>query len=310
MPTVPATAPGSALRAVRAALRLLRVAAMVVLGWLVVTLLFPACTAATRQRLIGRWARGVLSALGIRTVCTGRMRAGPRLIVANHISWLDILAIHAHDPAARFVAMAELQHWRCVRRLVGSAGTLYLQRRRLRDLRRAVQAAAQALREGDTVAVFPEGVVSDGQCLLPFHGNFLQAAIDAGVPVQAVALRYVEREAGGPADRCAPARASPAVLFTGDITLAQSLWRLAFAEGLELRMHVLPVRPGPHEETRRVIARQLQHQVEAALAGEQVAGASAPRAVRGTPPQDVDSGRLGSSSIQGAEWPALRGSQR
>lgn len=255
---------------------------MVVLGWLVVSLLFPACTQATRQRLIGRWARGVLSALGIRRVCTGRMQAGPRLIVANHVSWLDILAIHAHDPAARFVAMAELQHWRCVRRLVGGAGTIYLQRRRLRDLRRAVQAAVHALREGDTVAVFPEGVVSDGHRLLPFHGNFLQAAIDAGVPVQAVALRYVERGAGDTADPCAPTPTSPAVLFTGDITLAQSLWRLAFAEGLELRMHVLPVRPAPHAEPRRVIARQLQHQVEAALAGERPMGVaqsmSSPRA--------------------------------
>ncbi|MBL8362549.1 MAG: 1-acyl-sn-glycerol-3-phosphate acyltransferase [Rubrivivax sp.] len=274
MATVRATAAGSARRGLHAAVRLLRVAAVVVLGWLAVTLLFPACTVATRQRLIGLWARGVLSSLGIRAVCTGRMRAGPRLIVANHVSWLDILAIHAHDPAARFVAMAELQHWRCVRRLVGSAGTIYLQRRRPRDLRRAVQAAAQALREGDAVAVFPEGVVSDGQCLLPFHGNFLQAAIDAGAPVQAVALRYVELGASDPADPCAPAPTSPAVLFTGDITLAQSLWRLAFAEGLELRMHVLPVRPGPHEETRRVIARQLQHQVEAALARERPMGAA------------------------------------
>lgn len=249
----------------RAVARLVRVATMVALGWLVVTLAFPWCAVTTRRRLIGRWARGVFQALGIRTVCTGTFLEGPLLIVANHVSWLDILAVHARRPQTRFVAMAELQQWFGVRRLVDSAGTIYLQRRRLRDLRRAVQDATHALREGDTVAVFPEGVVSDGHGLLRFHGNFLQAAIDAGVPVQAVALRYVERRDAGAEDRPQQAPASGAVLFTGEITLAHSLWRLACAEGLELRMQVLPAQPAPHRHPRRAMAAQLQQQLGASL---------------------------------------------
>lgn len=261
------------LTTLRAAWRLVRVAVHMALGTLVVWAAFPRCAAPTRQRLIRRWARGVFAALGIAVVREGRFAAGPTLIVANHVSWLDIMAIHAACPEARFVAMAEVQQWRGVRRLVQGAGTLYLQRRRLRDLRRAVQEAAQALRAGDTVAVFPEGVVSDGQALLRFHGNFLQSAIDAGVPVQAVALRYADGPRW-PAAACGlPAPASAAPLFTGDITLAQSLWRLARADGLVLRMSVLPALGAPHAERRRPMAARLQGAVAAALGGRGLAPA-------------------------------------
>lgn len=269
--TSSAAAPGSAWRPVRAAARLLRVAALVVLGRLSVSLLFPWCAVTTRHRWISRWARGVLSALGIRSVCSGTLQAGPLLIVANHVSWLDILALHACRPDARFVAMAELQRWHGVRRLVDSAGTIYLQRRRLRDLRRAVQDVSQALRSGGTVAVFPEGRVSDGRRLLPFHGNFLQAAIDAEVTVQAVALRYVESAEAERAKSSFAGEASPAALFTGDITLLQSLWRLARAGGLEIRMHALPAQGTPHLHSRRAMALQLEQQVRASLVAEGMA---------------------------------------
>lgn len=264
--------------------RLARAAAHIAWGLAVVRFVFPHLDTSAREAAIGRWARGVFGALGITVQRLGDFApraCGARMIVANHVSWLDIMAIHAVCPQARFVAMAEVQQWRGVRRLVEGAGTLYLERRRLRDLRRAVQEVRERLAAGDTVAVFPEGVVSDGHAVARFHGNFLQAAIDAAVPVQAVALRYVQaldgprREpltgggAGGHgwASRSA-ARVSEAPLFTGEITLAQSLWRLAHAESLVLEMQVLPAVPAsqpPQAGSRKALAARLQRAVEAAL---------------------------------------------
>ena len=111
---------------------------------------------------------------------------------------------------------------------------------------------AEALEAGDTVAVFPEGTTSDGTTLLPFHANLLQAAIATQTPVQPVALRY--------ADRDHPVSAAAA--YVGDTTLLASVWRVACANGLEVRVAVLPARG-----TRHMDRRALAHLVRADIAG-------------------------------------------
>jgi 1-acyl-sn-glycerol-3-phosphate acyltransferase len=266
------------LAALRAAWRLARAVAHAAWGLAVVSLVFPWLDRRSREAAIGRWARGMFCALGIGVEQFGRPAGGAKLIVANHVSWLDIMAVHASCPEARFVAMAEVRRWPLVPRLVQSAGTIYLERRRLRDLLRVVREVTAALRAGDTVAMFPEGVVGDGNQLLRFHGNLLQAAIDAQVPVQAVALRYFDEDRGaeGRGEPALPSRAaavarrsSAAVLFTGEITLGQSLWSLARAEGLRLQLHLLPAR-APRGEHRRTLAASLRGEVAAALNSAQV----------------------------------------
>lgn len=242
-------------RRLRATWRLARALAHALHGLLLVRIAFPWLTRPARERCIGHWSRRMFDALGMQVEQQGALHESAPLIVANHVSWLDIMALHATCPQARFVAMAELRQWGSVARLVDGARTIYLQRRRLRDLHRVVHEAAAALRDGDCVAVFPEGVVSEGHGLLPFHGNLLQSAIDAGVAVQAVALRYAD----------AAHAVSDAVRFTGGITLAQSLWRIACAEGLVLQVCVLPPRPTAGAR-RRELAAQLRADVGMALA--------------------------------------------
>jgi 1-acyl-sn-glycerol-3-phosphate acyltransferase len=267
----------------RAAWRLVRALVHAASGLAVVTLVFPWLGRRAREAAIGRWARGMFAALGIGIEQRGGFGAGAKLVVANHVSWLDVMAVHASCPEARFVAMAEVLRWPGVPRLVRSAGTLFLERRRLRDLLRVVHDVTAALRAGDTVAVFPEGVVSDGEQLLEFHGNLLQSAIDAAVPLQAVALRYLD------AHGRAAQSASRATLFTGDITLGQSLWRLACAEDLRLHVRVLPQR-APRGEHRRVLAAQLGSEIAAALgcvapAPIQAPAGPAPRTALGSAPR-------------------------
>jgi 1-acyl-sn-glycerol-3-phosphate acyltransferase len=249
----PASVALAALRA-RALWRLARTLLLVVCGILAARLAFPWLAPALQHRLIGHWSRQVLRALGVRVEQHGGPHDEACLLVANHVSWLDIMALHATCAQARFVAMAELQQWPGVAGLVDAAGTIYLQRERKRDLLRVVREATAALRAGGHVAVFPEGVVSDGRGLPRFHANLLQAAIDAGVPVQPVALRYAD--VAGPV--------SDAVRFTGAITLGQSLWRIAHAEGLVLHVRMLPARSSVGEK-RRALAARLHADVAAAL---------------------------------------------
>ncbi|MBX3634399.1 MAG: 1-acyl-sn-glycerol-3-phosphate acyltransferase [Rubrivivax sp.] len=242
------------MRRLRAAWRLARAVLHGVHGLLIVLLLFPALDQAGRERRIAWWSAKMFRMLGMRLQVQGRFRPGAKLIVANHVSWLDIMAVHAVCPEARFVSKAEVRHWPLVARLVDAARTLYLERGRARDALRVVHQMAEALQQGDSVAVFPEGTVGDGHALLPFHANLLQAAISTQTPVQPVALRYAD----------AAHAVSPAVLFTGEITLKQSLWWLACGEGLVVQVQVLDALGSRHAD-RRALAAHVQALVAAAL---------------------------------------------
>ena len=168
----------------RACWRLLRVLLHGLHGLLLVLWVFPWLQPARRQPRIAWWSAKLLRVLGMELRVQGRFSPGALLVVANHISWLDIMAVHAVCPQARFVSKADVQRWPVVNRLVSAAGTLYIERDKRRDALRVVHQMAEALQRGDTVAVFPEGTTGDGQGLLPFHANLLQAAIAVGAPLQ------------------------------------------------------------------------------------------------------------------------------
>jgi 1-acyl-sn-glycerol-3-phosphate acyltransferase len=192
--------------------------------------------------------------MGIELQAQGQFKPGAKLLVANHVSWLDIMAIHSICPEARFVSKADVQAWPLIGRLVAAGGTLYIQREKPRDAMRVVHQMADALKAGETVAVFPEGTTADGHTLLPFHANLLQAAIATQAPVQPVAVRY--------ADRTHPI--SPAAEFLGETTLAQSMWRLLCAQDLKVRLQVLLPQGTAHAD-RRALALHLRELLAAAL---------------------------------------------
>lgn len=251
----------------RALWRLMRALAHGVHGLWIVWVRFPSLDPRAREDHIRGWARRMFGKLGMTLDIQGSFRPGAKLVVANHVSWLDVMAVHAACPEARFVSKAEVRHWPLVARLVDAARTLYLERERTRDALRVVHHMAEALRAGDTVAVFPEGTVNDGHALLPFHANLLQAAIATAAPVQPVALRYAD----------AHASVSRAVLFTGAITLGQSLWWLACGDGVRVQVQVLPALDSAHAD-RRALAERLRAQIAAALQDATAApGAEPPR---------------------------------
>lgn len=238
----------------RAVWRLLRSVLHGLHGVLVVLLRFPSLDAAGRRARIRWWSAKMLRVLGLTLQVEGTFKPGAKLIVANHVSWLDILAVHAVCPEARFVSKADVQRWPLVGRLVASADTLYIERERKRDALRVVHQIAEALQRGDTVAAFPEGTTGDGETLLPFHANLLQAAIAHATPVQPVALRYSD----------ATHAVSRAAQWLGDTTLAGSLWKLARADRLVVRVRVLPPEGTAHAD-RRALAEHLRTLIAGAL---------------------------------------------
>lgn len=199
-----------------AAWRLVRAFAHILAGWWTIRVLFARLGDQQRQAHVQVWARKMLGILGIELKVHGQPPAqGPVLLVANHLSWLDILVMHAARHC-RFVAKADVKHWPLIGTLATGAGTLYIERDKRRDAMRVVHHMAQALRQGDIVAVFPEGTTGDGQCLLPFHSNLIQAAISAEAQVQPVALRFLDKKTR---------EDSRGPLFVGADTLLGSLWR-------------------------------------------------------------------------------------
>ncbi|MEP7282534.1 MAG: lysophospholipid acyltransferase family protein [Rubrivivax sp.] len=240
----------------RAGVRVVATVVHALHGLAIVLWAFPRLDTAGRQQRIGWWAGTLLHKLGLEHEVRGQLHGGAVLIAANHLSWIDVLAIHAVCPRARFVAKAEVRRWPLINRLVASAGTLYLEREKPRDAVRVVHGVAAALQAGDTVAVFPEGTTGDGCQLLPFHANLLQAAIASATPVQPVALRYTDAR---------HATVSPSILWLGDTTLIQSLWQIARADRLRVELQVLPALAGA-DAGRRALAQRLRDRIGAALA--------------------------------------------
>jgi 1-acyl-sn-glycerol-3-phosphate acyltransferase len=242
------------MRGVVGAWRLLRVLLHGVHGLAIVLLRFPSCDAAARHARIQWWSAKLLRVMGLSLHAQGRPKAGAKLVVANHVSWLDIAALHAVIPEAHFVSKADVRHWPLVGRLVAGAGTLFIEREKKRDALRVVHQMAEALTAGDTVAVFPEGTTGDGRTLLPFHANLLQAAIATGTPVQPAVLRFFD----------AHQAVSPVAEFLGDTTLARSLWRFLRAEGVGVEVRLLPAQATAHAD-RRALAEQLRATIAAEL---------------------------------------------
>jgi 1-acyl-sn-glycerol-3-phosphate acyltransferase len=246
----------SLLRGPLALWRLARLALHVLYGMGLMALRFPMLDAAGRHGCIARWSAGVLRAVGAELRVSGVPRPGASLLVANHVSWLDIAALHAAVPQARFVAKADLLHWPLLGWFIQGAGTLFIERERKRDALRVVHAMAQALAAGETVAVFPEGTTGAGPELLAFHANLLQAAIATATPIQPAVLRFAD----------ARHRFSPAVAYVGDTTLLQSLWRVAGAQGLVVHVELLLARSSAHAD-RRALAAALHEAMAERLAG-------------------------------------------
>lgn len=207
----------------RACARLVLALVHAFVGLLTIVLVFPRLSQAQRQIRVQVWSLRMLSCLGITLRIAGRpVQSGPALLVANHISWLDITSLHA-TRFCRFVSKADVRHWPVIGALAAGVGTLFIERESRRDAMRVVHHMADSLRSGEVLAVFPEGTTSNGLDLLPFHANLIQAAVSADAPVQPVGLKFEDRVTG---------ERSLAPCYINDDTLLGSVWRTLCTPGI------------------------------------------------------------------------------
>ena len=212
-----------------------------------------------------RACRALLAIAGLRRRAEGRPLAGRGALVANHASWLDILALNASAPVT-FVSKAEVRGWPFLGWVAALAGTVFITRRRGDAV--AQQALLRArLAAGDTLAFFPEGTSTDGRRVLPFKSTlfatFLAPGLE-GARIQPVTIAYAAPEGARPdlyawwgamallphviRVLAAPRGGEVAVIHHPPIAVGERCERKALArraeaavrEGLEARLRVSP----------------------------------------------------------------------
>lgn len=191
--------------------------------------------------LLTGWSRLFLRLFGVRVVRRGDPLHDPVMFVANHGSWMDITVLHAVRPAD-FVAKAEIGRWPLVGWMARRGGTIFHQRGSTNSLAAVMGVMSGRLREGRSIAAFPEGGTAPAGTLKVFHARILQAALDAGAPVQPVALRYLCD--GAPA---------PGILFKPGESFLHNVLRVLATRSLTAEVHFLaPVAFEPEGGRRRM----------------------------------------------------------
>lgn len=207
--------------------RLTRMGLHVLRGFATLAFIFPRVDRDRQDRLVRAWSHHVLGIFGV-SISVAKpydleQLSKKRLFIGNHVSWLDIYAVQSVT-AARFVAKSELAAWPVLGRLMRNAGTVFIERAKRADTLRINQTVSQHLEAGEVIAIFPEGTTSDGRDVLKFHGNLLQAAIDAGAEIVPFCLRYMD----------ADGHYTDAPAYHGDMSFWQSI-KLVLRER---RLHV------------------------------------------------------------------------
>ncbi|HUX63528.1 lysophospholipid acyltransferase family protein [Sulfuricella sp.] len=237
-------------------LRLARLVLHLLVAVIKVALLLPLVGRARRTELIRRWSARVLAILNVRLSVRGEVpevSAAGVMFVANHVSWLDVYLLDAVCPV-RFVAKAEVRAWPVIGWLAVKLGTLFIERARRHDTARANREVVDALRQGDCVAVFPEGTTSNGTLLRPFHASLLQSAITSEARLRPVAIRYVHRDG--------TVNLSPA--YVDDMSFGASLLRILNEPDLAAEITYLEPLP-VHGRSRRELAVMAEKAIANAL---------------------------------------------
>lgn len=169
------------------------------------------------------------------------------LVVANHLSWLDILVLGAVQPM-RMVAKVEVRDWPLLGALARRIGTLFIDRRGLRSLPGVVDQVAGALRGGAVIGLFPEGTTWCGAASGEFRRAGFQAALDAHAPIRPVAQRF----------RLPDGTPTTVGAFIGEDTLLDSMLRVLRLPRLVVEIQVLSLLEAGPGTDRRELARRAE----------------------------------------------------
>ncbi|MFP7723528.1 lysophospholipid acyltransferase family protein [Lysobacter sp. A3-1-A15] len=204
------------------------------------------------HRVIRAWSAGLMRVFGFRLRRVGTPLPGGVMFVANHVSWIDIEMLHSQRMMG-FVAKREISQWPVVGWMASRAETIFHARGSTESLGGVLHEMLARLREGRAVGVFPEGGTRGGDEIGPFHARIFLAAVEAGVPVQPVALKYGD---GG--------SAQSVVAFGPRENFVANFFRLLGEPARVAEVHFLqPILPGQAEGRRRIAELARQRIVEA-----------------------------------------------
>jgi 1-acyl-sn-glycerol-3-phosphate acyltransferase len=180
--------------------------------------------------MVQSWCVRLLRILKVKVIIHGDdstlFGVQPYLLVANHISWLDIHIINSIRPVI-FVAKADVSKWPIFGYLASMLGTIFLKREKLSDIKRVIQLMKEKLSNQEVVAIFPEGTSTDGKSVLPFKSNLFESAHQAQVDVLPITIQYKENN-----------EYSNRAAFIGDMELIDSIKNILKSNHLIVHVHL------------------------------------------------------------------------
>lgn len=213
--------------------RISRLIAHTFLGLFTVTLIFPLAGKHFKLRLIKWWCQHLLDIFNVGVIIFGSCppsyrTASNNMMIANHISWLDIYAINSILPI-RFVAKSDIRSWPVIGYLASKANVLFIERGKKHQAARIMDIVALSLKAGDNLCLFPEGTTTDGTAIMPFKGSLIQSAIESQSTIWPVAIRYPRHDGSTNTD----------LAYAGETTLLQSMKQVLLHKRPVVELHFL-----------------------------------------------------------------------
>lgn len=236
-------------------LKICRLTVHLIRGFFIGFFIFPLISKHSKRNHVQRWSRQLLLLFNVQINMNSCDVIPSSVIISNHVSWMDIFVINSLAPC-RFVAKADIASWPLLGWLVKQGGTIFISRGNKADLRRIYQHLIEQIQAGERVAFFPEGATSTQGTLLPFHANLFEAAVHTKVPIQPLALRYLN-SAG---------ELHPAVDYAGNTTFVTSLMNVLRNDEIVIELNGLDciATEGVH---RRELANKSRKSIAMALGG-------------------------------------------
>ncbi|MDF1630688.1 MAG: lysophospholipid acyltransferase family protein [Alcanivoracaceae bacterium] len=204
------------------------------------------------QRATRHWLSCLLDILAVRMEVNGMPLQGTVFLVSNHVSWLDIPLIGVQRPV-HFLSKAEVRGWPLIGLLAQAVGTLFIRRGSGESQSKSVE-IAEHLKLGRTILVFPEGTTTDGRSVKRFFSQLFAAPALANVPVQPLALRYLDSHG----------QLDTSLAFVGDDDFHLHLWQMLRRDQVVVQLSW--GEPMVANEDRDQLARQAHRAVTAMLA--------------------------------------------
>lgn len=186
------------------------------------------------RQLIRKWARQACHILAVQIESNGVVSpVKGTLFVANHISWIDIIALYT-ELDIKFIAKDAVKSWPLIGRLATSTGNLFIERNRHFAMNAVINNIRSELDNNNSIMVFPEGTTTDGWNVKRFYTGLFSSVTNTDTVVQTIAL-YYKRDGG--IDEHAP--------YIGEDNFITHLFRIASLEKTCLHINFgVPFLPG------------------------------------------------------------------